>query len=143
MSNSEDIILDDIDKGVLNEIQSDFPIEARPYLALGKRLGLTEEAALSRVNSLRDRGVIRRIGGNFSSGGVGYTSTLCAARVPEDRLEAFAQAVNVYSGVTHNYRRNHDLNVWFTFIAPSMVDIETCLAEISRRTGVDEIYNLP
>ena len=63
--------------------------------------------------------------------------------MPEDRLEAFAEAVNAYSGVTHNYRRAHDLNVWFTFIAPSMEDIENNLAEISRRTGVEEIYNLP
>ena len=71
MSELEEVILDEIDKSILNEIQSDFPIEARPYLILGQKLGLGEEEILARVNSLRDRGVIRRIGGNFSSGGVG------------------------------------------------------------------------
>jgi DNA-binding Lrp family transcriptional regulator len=74
---------------------------------------------------------------------LGYASTLCAARVPDDQLEAFVAEVNQYPGVTHNYRRDHDLNVWFTFIAPSMEDIEKSLQAISEATGVKEIHNLP
>lgn len=138
-----EIRLDEIQKAVLNQIQSDFPIDPRPYRVLGQRLGLSEEAVLDQVRRLRRSGVIRRIGGNFSSTSLGYASTLCAARVPEDRLESFIRRVNQFDGVTHNYRREHDLNVWFTFIAPSMDDIERALADISRDTGVTEIYNLP
>ena len=74
---------------------------------------------------------------------MGYSSTLCAARVPEDKIEAFVACVNSYDGVTHNYRRDHDLNIWFTFIAPTMLDIEKHLADIAATTGVTEIYNLP
>lgn len=135
--------LDEIDRAILNLAQTDFPIEPRPYQALAERLGLSEDEVLSRVKRMRASGVIRRIGGNFSAKRVGYTSTLCAARVPEDKLAAFIDAVNQYDGVTHNYRRNHDLNVWFTFIASSREEIEQCLADISAATGVSEIFNLP
>jgi siroheme decarboxylase len=70
-------------------------------------------------------------------------STLCAARVPEDRLEAFAEAVNRYPGVTHNYTRDGAYNVWFTFIAPSREAIADHLSAIARETGVEAILNLP
>ncbi|MBF0530727.1 MAG: AsnC family transcriptional regulator [Deltaproteobacteria bacterium] len=135
--------MDDIDKSILNQIQSDFPISARPYQVLGQLLGLKEEDVLERVRRLRRTGVIRRIGGNFFSHRLGYASTLCAARVPEDKLTAFVDCVNKFEGVTHNYRRNHELNVWFTFIGPSIAYIESCLSQISEITGVKEIYNLP
>ena len=140
---NEQVELDDIDRSLLNIIQSDFPLAARPYRVLGKMLGLTEDQALGRVQSLRDRGVIRRIGGNFSSNSVGYASTLCAARVPAEKFDEFVACVNQYPGVTHNYRRDHELNVWFTFIAPSMETIEEHLEEIARLTGVSEIHNMP
>jgi len=137
------IHLDEVDRAVLNEIQTDFPLTPRPYQVLGERLGLSEEAFLARVRRLREIGVIRRIGGNFYSHRLGYTSTLCAARVPQEKLPEFIEAVNRFEGVTHNYIRNHDLNVWFTFIAPSMEEIENHLADLARTVGVKEIYNLP
>ena len=135
--------MDRINRRILNEIQSDFPIVQRPYLELGKRLGLSEKEVFDRVKGLKTDGIIRRIGGNFSSRRLQFSSTLCAAKVPEDKLERFVEAVNGYPGVTHNYLRNHEYNVWFTFIAPSMHYIEAALEEISRVTGVEEIRNLP
>lgn len=135
--------MDDTDRAILNEIQSDFPIAKRPYVELGRRLRLSEEEVIKRVRRLKEKGIIRRIGANFHSKKLNYTSTLCAAKVPVEKLDRFVEVVNSYSGVTHNYRRNHDYNVWFTFIAPSMMDIEKCLKEISRKTGVREIRNLP
>lgn len=135
--------MDNTDREILNEIQSDFPITSRPYLDLGKRLGLSENEVLERVKRLKSDGVIRRIGGNFNSRKLDFTSTLCAARVPKDKLEDFVDVVNSYKGVTHNYLRDHDYNVWFTFIAPSMTFIKTALDEISNRTGVNDILNLP
>ena len=135
--------LDSIDKAILNRIQSDFPIEARPYLAIARELNLTEQQVLEHVQALKDKGVIRRIGGNFVPHKVGFVSTLCAAKVPEDQIEAFAAVVNKYTGVTHNYQRENDFNIWFTFIAPSREEIEANLAKISRETGVETILNLP
>jgi len=135
--------VDDVDRAIINEIQSDFPITARPFKALGNRFQLSEDEILDRVKRLKDEGVIRRIGGNFNSKKLNFTSTLCAAKVPEQKLADFVETVNRYPGVTHNYLRNHDYNVWFTFIAENMDTIDNALKEISIATGVREIRNLP
>ena len=135
--------LDPTDSAILNRIQSDFPITSRPFLAVADELGLTEEEVLERVARLKAGGVIRRIGGNFVPGKLGYVSTLCAASVPADKIESFAEVVNRYPGVTHNYQRDNTYNVWFTFIAPSMEEIEANLKQIAEDTGVDDILNLP
>lgn len=135
--------MDDVDRKILNAIQSDFPIVARPYRELGKSVNLSEEEVFERVKGLKKEGVIRRIGGNFHSRTLNFTSTLCAAKVAEERITRFVEVVNSYPGVTHNYLRNHEYNVWFTFIAPSTEEIENSLAEISEITGVKEVYSLP
>ena len=136
-------MIDDIDKRIINRIQSDFPVSARPFLAIAQALGLEEEDVLQRVARLRKAGIIRRIGGNFVPEKLGYVSTLCAASVPDDKLALFKKVVNSYTGVTHNYRRENHFNVWFTFIAPSRSIIEKNLKDISRQTGVARILNLP
>jgi DNA-binding Lrp family transcriptional regulator len=135
--------MDDIDKAILNRIQSDFPIASRPYGVIAQELGLSENDVIDRVRRLKTQGIIRRIGANFVPGKLGFVSTLCAGKVPDDRIDAFADVVNSYPGVTHNYVRDNSYNVWFTFISPSKEDIEQCLSEISNKTGVTEILNLP
>jgi len=136
-------MIDNIDKRIINRIQSDFPVTDRPFLAIAQDLGLEEEDVLQRVARLRKDGIIRRIGGNFVPEKLGYVSTLCAASVPDDKLALFKKVVNSYTGVTHNYRRENHFNVWFTFIAPSRSIIEENLKEISHQTGVERILNLP
>ncbi|MEA2039187.1 MAG: AsnC family transcriptional regulator [Thermodesulfobacteriota bacterium] len=136
-------MMDETDKNILNEIQSDFPISSRPYHDLGTRLNLSESEIIKRIRRLKDVGIIRRIGGNFDSGLLGFTSTLCAAKVPEEKVNHFAEVVNRYPGVTHNYLRNNSFNLWFTFIAQDMARIENVLKEIAEETGVTEILNLP
>jgi len=135
--------MDDIDRAILNRIQSDFPIASRPFLVVAQELDLEEDEVIRRITQLKDRGIIRRIGANFVPGRLGFVSTLCAARVPEDKISLFSEIVNKYPGVTHNYRRDHEFNVWFTFIAESMDRIESHLKEIASKTGVTEILNLP
>ena len=135
--------LDDTDRKILNHIQSDFPITSRPYLTIAEDLGLTEKDVIHRIKRLKENGIIRRIGGNFFPEKLGFVSTLCAAKVPEDKIDAFALAVNQYPGVTHNYQRDSTFNIWFTFIAPSMAEIEEKLKEISGKTGIKDIINLP
>jgi siroheme decarboxylase len=135
--------LEDTDRAILNRIQSDFPIARRPYQVLAEELGLTETELIERVAHLRQNGIIRRIGGNFVPDKLGYVSTLCAARVPAGQVARFAAAVNRHPGVTHNYLRDDAFNVWFTFIAPSMAEIDAKLRRIAAETGVAEILNLP
>jgi len=135
--------MDEIDRAILNRIQSDFPITSRPYLAIAEALDLSEEEVLQRTLRLKRDGIIRRIGGNFVPEKLGFVSTLCAARVPEEKIESFADFVNQYPGVTHNYKRDAHYNVWFTFIAPSMQEIEVNLKKITQSTGITQIINLP
>ena len=135
--------MDDIDRDIINAIQSDYPITPRPYLELGKRFEISESEVLERVKRLKESGIIRRIGANFNSKKLNFTSTLCAAKVPKEKLAGFVTKVNSHSGVTHNYLRDHEYNVWFTFIAPSMAAVEKALKEISETTGVADVRNLP
>jgi DNA-binding Lrp family transcriptional regulator len=135
--------MDKLDKTILNRIQTRFPLTSKPFAAIADELGTTEEEILERVSRLKESGIIRRIGGNFVPGKVGFVSTLCAARVPDEDVENFARTVNAFPGVTHNYLRENSFNVWFTFIAPSMETIRENLARIARKTGVNRILNLP
>ncbi len=134
--------LDDTDRKLLSIIQSGFPLESRPYAILGAQLGITESETLARVRALRAKKIIRRLGANFQSGKLGFRSTLCAAKVPEDKKEAFIANVNKRPGVTHNYLRNHAYNIWFTLIAPSWESALAELADIEQNTGI-KILNLP
>ncbi|MCP4352165.1 MAG: Lrp/AsnC family transcriptional regulator [Desulfobacterales bacterium] len=135
--------MDDIDRAILNRIQSDFPITSRPYLSIANDLGLSGEDVLNRLVRLKENGIIRRIGGNFVPEKLGFVSTLCAAKVPEDKISLFAETVNRYPGVTHNYKRDSHFNIWFTFIAPSMEEIKSNLKTISEETQIKDIINLP
>ncbi len=135
--------LDKADRKIINLIQSDFPITSRPYAAIAEKAELSEDAVIERLKKLRQTGLIRRIGGNFVPHKIGYVSTLCAACVPKDKLEVFTKTVNRYPGVTHNYLRENEFNIWFTFIAPSYEAIDQHLSEISSKTGVSPILNLP
>ena len=86
--------MDSVDRQLLDIIQTDFPLVSRPYAELGQRLGIPEEEALERVRALRSRKIIRRMGANFQSAKLGFVSTLCASKVPEDKLDAFIAEVN-------------------------------------------------
>lgn len=134
--------MDSLDRRLLDIIQTDFPLTPRPYAELGQRLGISEAEALERVRALRGRGIIRRLGANFQSSKLGFVSTLCAAKAPDDKLDAFIAEVNARPGVTHNYLREHSYNVWFTLISPSREEAQAVLDDISARTGV-AILNLP
>jgi siroheme decarboxylase len=134
--------MDEIDKKILNMLQNEFPLVPCPFLVVADNLGITEEDVLSRVKKLKDDGMIRRIGAVFDPRMLGYVSTLCAARVPEEKMATFTAAVNASSYVTHNYRRNHDYNVWFTIIAPSAAAMEDFIAQVKNRTGIEDILNM-
>ncbi len=135
--------IDETNKKILNSIQVDFPIHPRPYKVIAERLGLAEEDLIERISQMKKDLLIRRIGGNFSPDRLGYHSTLCAAQVDEDKVDLFTRTVNRFPGVTHNYRRDHKFNIWFTFIAQSVDTIEKNLEIIAQETGVTTILNLP
>ncbi|MDR1080092.1 MAG: Lrp/AsnC family transcriptional regulator [Deltaproteobacteria bacterium] len=140
--------LNESERLILNSIQDGFPVEPRPYAALAARLSrehglaISEEEVIESVRSLKDRGYIRRLGAVFNSRPLGYMSTLCAARVPDDRVESFGRLVSSYPQVTHNYVRSNPLNVWFTFCYALPEELDGFLADLRNETGIDEIYEL-
>lgn len=142
IDSTPDAMLDEADRRILGIIQSSFPLVPRPYAEIGKAVGLSEEESFCRVQSLKERKIIRRIGANFQSAKLGFRSTLCAAKVPEPLLEVFVREVNSHPGVTHNYLRKHEYNVWFTCIGPSWDAVCALLDEITKKTGIP-IVNLP
>ena len=97
---------------------------------------------IDRIGRLREKGIIRRIGAVFDLRKLGFVSTLCAARVPEEKMAAFVKTVNDCPGVTHNYRRNHDYNVWFTVIAAGEDELSRLLVEIKEKSGIADIISL-
>lgn len=137
-----DATLDELDRKLLDIIQADFPLAPRPYLELGGKLGISEVEAYERVRKMRSSGLIRRMGANFQSSRLGFASTLCAAKVPRDRLQAFIEAVNAIPGVTHNYERDHEYNIWFTLISRSREEASAILKDLEAVTGIVAL-NLP
>lgn len=135
--------VDETDRKLLNLIQTDFPLSPRPFRELGVRLGLSEKEVIKRIEALKRAGIIRRIGGSFDSRKLGFFSTLCAAKVPPESLEKFNEVINSYPGVTHNYQRDHDYNVWFTFIGESEKKVEEAIREMAEKAGIPEIVSLP
>ena len=134
--------MDEIDKKILNIIQKGLPLESRPFLVLSEELGITEEEIICRIQNLKEKKYIRRLGGIFDSRKLGYCSTLCAISVPEDRIEKIAEIINGYSEVTHNYIREHYYNMWFTIIACSRESLEEIILNIKNETGIEDIINL-
>jgi DNA-binding Lrp family transcriptional regulator len=114
-----------------------------PFKALAEELGVTQGNIMKAINWLSAKGIIRKLGAVFDLRSLGYTSTLCACQVPRDRVDEVAAIINAYPGVTHNYIREHDFNLWFTLIAGSEEELARQIGEIRQRTGIDDIINLP
>jgi DNA-binding Lrp family transcriptional regulator len=134
--------MDSIDKKILNIMQKEFPLTERPFQIVAEKCGISEEDALSRIQRLKDVGIIRRIGAVFDGAKLGRVSTLCAARVPQDKLGKFVSAVNMSKGVTHNYLRDNEYNVWFTLNASTAQEVEFFLADLKKKTGITDILDM-
>jgi len=121
--------MDNLDKKLLNLLQTDFPLAGAPFAVLGARLGISEDEAIRRTKTLKERGIIRQIAAIFDSTALGHRSSLVAFSVPDDRVEEVAGIVNAHPGVSHNYERTHAYNLWFTITVPPGTALE---AEVDR-----------
>ena len=138
--------LDKLDKELLQQLQDNFPVEKRPWTDLGQMLGISEDEVLSRILRLSSDGVIRKLRTILDAKKLNTcSSTLMAMKVPEAKMEGVVNVVNEYMSVTHNYRREHDYNLWFTVTTCGSKDLGSTVAEIIRRTGIPEqdILDLP
>jgi DNA-binding Lrp family transcriptional regulator len=129
----------DIDAQLLAAVQVQVPLVPRPFAQIAQDLGVAESLVIERLQALRTgpHAVIRQIGAIFDSGALGYQSTLVAAKVAEDRLEAAAAAVSQHPGVSHNYRRDHEYNLWYTLAVPpdSRLGLEATSQILHQRSG--------
>jgi siroheme decarboxylase len=139
------VTLDDLDRKLLNLMQGSFPLEPRPFAAVAAAAEVSEPEVLARVQRLLDERIIRQVTPIYDTRALGYGSMLVAARVdPENPWQA-AKIVNSHPGVSHNYLRNHDFNMWFTLaVEPdSLLGLDGTLEVLQRLTGAESIRQLP
>jgi DNA-binding Lrp family transcriptional regulator len=135
--------IDATDRRLLNLIQKDFPLVVHPFAAIGEHVGISEEDALARTRRLKEAGIIRQISAIFDSRQLGYTSTLVAMDIPTDRIDESANQISKHGGVSHNYKRDHSLNLWFTLTLPPGADLEAEVAQLSNVAGARRVHTLP
>lgn len=135
--------LDDQDRALLDAVQQEVPLVERPYAALAAQLGTDEASVLRRVERLRQERIIRQVSAIFDTRALGYTSMLVAAKVPSEQLQAAADIVSEHPGVSHNYRRNHDFNLWYTVAVPPGGDLEAHVDALHRASGATSTRMLP
>jgi siroheme decarboxylase len=135
--------LDAIDKKLLNEIQWVFPLVDRPYIEIAKRHDISEEDVMHRIAVMKEVGIIRQINAIFDTRRLGYKSVLIAFAVRPDKLDYVAEKVNEHPGVSHNYERNHEYNMWFTLAVPPGSDMKRDLDRMASFEGVIKHRVLP
>lgn len=135
--------LDEVDRKLLNDIQWVFPLADRPYLEIGKKHNLSEEEVMRRISSLRSMGLVRQVNAIFDTRRLGYKSALIAFAVAPEKLDAVADKVNEHPGVSHNYERNHEYNMWFTLAVPPDADMKQELDRMAALDGVIKYRLLP
>jgi len=137
--------LDETDRRLLNLLQGSFPLDPRPYARLAKEAAISEQEALARTRRLvRDR-IIRQITPIYDTRALGYTSLLVAAKVDPDHPWRAAKVINEHPGVSHNYQRNHEFNLWFTIAVPpdSKLGVDRTLEILKERSGATSMRKLP
>jgi len=135
--------LDAVDKAIINLIQWDFPLVARPFEEIGKRLNISEDEALKRIKAIKETGIIRQINAIFDTRRLNYKSALVAMSIKPDKLEYVANEINKHPGVSHNYERNHEYNLWFTIAVPPDGVIQHDLEKFAKLDGVIKYRLLP
>jgi siroheme decarboxylase len=139
------IPLDDLDKRLLNLMQGSFPIEPRPYLRVAELAGIEEGEALARVRHLLGERIIRQVTPIFDTRALGYSSMLVAAKVDPENPHRAAQVINAHPGVSHNYLRNHEFNLWFTIATEpdSPLGLDGTLQALAAEAGAGSVRQLP
>jgi siroheme decarboxylase len=139
------IPLDELDKRLLNLMQGSFPIEPRPYRRIAELAGVAEEQVLARIQHLLDERIIRQVTPIFDTRALGYSSLLVAAKVDPENPHRAAQAINAHPGVSHNYLRNHEFNLWFTIATEpdSPLGLDGTLQALAAEAGAESVRQLP
>ncbi len=137
------VSLDELDKDLLNEIQWHFPLVSMPFHELAKKFNISPELVKEKLSTLKSAGVIRQQSAIFDTRKLGYKSSLVAMKVDFDKLVDVANIINEHPGVSHNYERKHDFNLWFTIATPPGTNVKTEVDKFSKLDGVQSTRMLP
>ena len=139
------ITLDELDKRLLNLMQGQFPIAPRPYQHVATKAEVTEDEVMARVQRLLDERIIRQVTPIFDTRALGYSSMLVAAKVDPEHPWRAANVINAHPGVSHNYLRNHEFNIWFTIATEpdSKLGLEGTLNALAHEAGAESVRQLP
>ena len=139
------IPLDDLDKRLLNLMQGSFPIAPKPFQHVATEADITEDEVIARVKRLLDERIIRQVTPIFDTRALGYSSMLVAAKVDPENPWRAANIINEHPGVSHNYLRNHEFNIWFTIATEpgSPLGLEGTLTTLAELAGAESVRQLP
>jgi len=145
MSNesSTSLASDELTANVLNAAQERFPLVERPYAEIGVRLGIDEAEAFRRLSAAREAGIVRQVGAIFDTRALGHASSLVAMEVASGQLERAVAVVNAHPGVSHNYLRDHEFNLWFTIAVPPEQELDVVVARLAELSGARACRPLP
>ena len=135
--------VDNLDKEILNEIQWTFPLVNEPFAEMAKKFSISSEELKNRLVKLKHKGVLRQLSAIFDTRKLGYSSSLVAMEIEPNRLDYVAQQINRHPGVSHNYERNHEFNLWFTLAVPPGSSLEKELEKFSKLQGIKKVRMLP
>ena len=134
--------LSQLERDFINNYQGNFPLEERPFKAIAEQLSCTEDKLIETVNNLKNQKLLSRFGPLYDAARLGGGLTLAAIAVPEEQYEVVTNLVNAYSEVAHNYRREHELNMWFVLATETPEEIAQIISSIEKTTGLT-VYNFP
>ena len=135
--------MDELDKELLNEIQWTFPLVTRPFDAIAEKFDVNPETVKTRLNHLKEIGILRQLSAIFDTRKLGYSSSLVAMEIEPDKLEFVANQINRHPGVSHNYERDHQFNLWFTLAVPPGSDLQNELKKFDVLEGIKKVRMLP
>ncbi|MEQ6885392.1 Lrp/AsnC family transcriptional regulator [Salicola sp. Rm-C-2C1-2] len=134
--------LSDTERAILNRLQDGLPLVPHPYATIAEELGIGEDSLLSHLQAMLESGLLTRFGPMFHAGEMGGGLTLAAMAIPEEAFETVTEQVNSFPEVAHNYRREHDLNMWFVLATEQADAIHSVISRIESQTGYG-VYNMP
>lgn len=134
--------LDDVDRAIINRLQDGLPVVSRPFEEVARELGVSESVLMKRLQNLLDDGLLSRFGPMYHAERLGGAFCLAALAVPEDRFQDVARTVNEFDEVAHNYRREHELNMWFVLAVDDPDRVASVIERIERQTGL-KVYDFP
>ena len=135
--------MDNLDKEILNEIQWTFPLVSQPYHEIAKKFDVSVDEIKKRLLNLKKIGVLRQLSAIFDTRKLGYKSSLVAMEIEADKLEYVANQINRHPGVSHNYERDHQFNLWFTLAVPPGSDLKTEVDIFNKIPGIVNVRMLP